>query len=91
MSWFRHAIKCLCFHILHENCNDINYRQINCIHQCFWLQESPSYSYGYGVADTHTGDIKTVWEAKEGDTVKGDLVLIVIYFKMNTYSFNMIL
>ncbi|XP_041976746.1 uncharacterized protein LOC121731405 [Aricia agestis] len=34
-------------------------------------QEHPSYSFGYGVADTHTGDIKTVWEAKEGDSVKG--------------------
>lgn len=58
-----------------KNSNDINYRQIECINLRFWLQESPSYSYGYGVADTHTGDIKTVWEAKEGDTVKGDLVI----------------
>lgn len=36
-----------------------------------WFQENPSYSFSYGVADTKTGDIKTVWEAKDGDTVKG--------------------
>lgn len=40
-------------------------------------QENPSYSFGYGVADTHTGDIKTVWEAKEGDTVKGNFLRIL--------------
>ncbi|KAL0840204.1 hypothetical protein ABMA28_015493 [Loxostege sticticalis] len=34
-------------------------------------KENPSYSFSYGVADTKTGDIKTVWEAKDGDTVKG--------------------
>ncbi|KOB52005.1 putative cuticle protein, partial [Operophtera brumata] len=31
----------------------------------------PSYSFSYGVSDASTGDIKTVWETKEGDTVKG--------------------
>ncbi|NP_001166645.1 cuticular protein RR-2 motif 125 precursor [Bombyx mori] len=30
-----------------------------------------SYSFSYGVADARTGDVKAVWEAKEGDTVKG--------------------
>ncbi|OWR50215.1 cuticular protein RR-2 motif 125 precursor [Danaus plexippus plexippus] len=34
-------------------------------------KENPNYSYGYDVADTLTGDIKTVWEAKDGDSVKG--------------------
>ncbi|XP_028168290.1 uncharacterized protein LOC114358512 [Ostrinia furnacalis] len=35
------------------------------------VKENPSYSFSYGVSDTKTGDIKSVWEAKEGDTVKG--------------------
>lgn len=36
------------------------------------LQGKPSYSFSYGVSDASTGDIKTVWETKEGDTVKGE-------------------
>ncbi|XP_023954697.1 uncharacterized protein LOC112058220 [Bicyclus anynana] len=39
-------------------------------------EENPNYSFGYGVSDTHTGDIKTVWEAKKGDTVKGHYSVI---------------
>ncbi|XP_034824525.1 uncharacterized protein [Maniola hyperantus] len=39
-------------------------------------EENPNYSYGYGVSDSHTGDIKTVWEAKKGDTVKGHYSVI---------------
>ncbi|XP_075970780.1 uncharacterized protein LOC142973109 [Anticarsia gemmatalis] len=30
-----------------------------------------SYSYSYGVQDGRTGDVKTVWESRNGDTVKG--------------------
>ncbi|CAH2230479.1 jg18582 [Pararge aegeria aegeria] len=40
------------------------------------IEENPNYSYGYGVSDSHTGDIKTVWEAKKGDTVKGHYSVI---------------
>lgn len=36
------------------------------------FKETPVYSFGYGVADTQTGDVKTVWETKEGDTVNGE-------------------
>ncbi|KAL4710574.1 hypothetical protein ACJJTC_008976 [Scirpophaga incertulas] len=35
------------------------------------MTEKPSYSFSYGVSDSRTGDVKTVWEAKDGDTVKG--------------------
>ncbi|KAJ0179783.1 hypothetical protein K1T71_004374 [Dendrolimus kikuchii] len=35
-----------------------------------------SYSFSYGVSDLDTGDVKTVWEAKEGDTVKGHYSLL---------------
>lgn len=41
----------------------------------FFQQTSPSYSYGYGVQDAKTGDLKTAWEEKEGDTVKGEILL----------------
>ncbi|CAK1604412.1 unnamed protein product [Parnassius mnemosyne] len=37
---------------------------------------SSNYSFGYGVSDTKTGDVKTVWESKEGDTVKGHYSLL---------------
>lgn len=37
----------------------------------YHFQETPTYSFGYDVSDTQTGDVKTLWETKEGDTVKG--------------------
>ncbi|XP_068630712.1 uncharacterized protein [Battus philenor] len=37
---------------------------------------SEIYSFGYGVSDAQTGDIKTVWESKEGDNVKGHYSLM---------------
>ncbi|PZC79468.1 hypothetical protein B5X24_HaOG216351 [Helicoverpa armigera] len=30
-----------------------------------------AYSFSYGVADGKTGDVKSVWESRNGDTVKG--------------------
>ncbi|CAB3243187.1 unnamed protein product [Arctia plantaginis] len=52
---------------------------INCQERKFIdekVEETPdngksSYSFSYGVSDGRTGDIKTVWESRDGDTVKG--------------------
>ncbi|XP_046393615.1 heterogeneous nuclear ribonucleoprotein A3 homolog 1-like [Ischnura elegans] len=35
----------------------------------------PKYHYDYGVADGHTGDVKSQWEARDGDVVKGSYSL----------------
>ncbi|XP_026471448.1 prisilkin-39-like [Ctenocephalides felis] len=36
----------------------------------------PKYSYNYGVADHHTGDIKSQHEVRDGDVVKGQYSLV---------------
>lgn len=34
-------------------------------------QDHPKYSFNYGVADHHTGDVKSQHETRDGDVVKG--------------------
>ncbi|XP_060800978.1 cuticle protein 7-like [Amyelois transitella] len=36
----------------------------------------PRYTFNYGVADGHTGDQKSQWEARDGDVVKGQYSLV---------------
>ncbi|XP_050342889.1 uncharacterized protein LOC126768679 [Nymphalis io] len=52
------------------------------------VEENPNYSFGYGVSDTHTGDVKTVWEAKQGDTVKGHYSVIEPDGSMRTVEYS---
>ncbi|XP_055840609.1 uncharacterized protein LOC129908258 [Episyrphus balteatus] len=33
--------------------------------------DHPGYAFSYGVKDLHTGDVKSQWESREGDTIKG--------------------
>lgn len=35
------------------------------------MKEHPEYAFSYGVKDLHTGDVKSQWESREGDGVKG--------------------
>ncbi|CAG9784934.1 unnamed protein product [Diatraea saccharalis] len=56
--------------LLTLNCQEEVHRE-NKLEQTIATGENQSYSYSYGVADSRTGDVKTVWETKEGDTVKG--------------------
>jgi hypothetical protein len=35
------------------------------------LQAYPRYHFNYGVKDQHTGDLKSQWEHRDGDKVKG--------------------
>lgn len=35
------------------------------------LKAAPHYSFEYSVADSHTGDIKSQHESREGDVVRG--------------------
>jgi hypothetical protein len=34
-------------------------------------QAYPKYAYNYGVNDPHTGDVKSAYEERDGDVVKG--------------------
>lgn len=43
------------------------------INQCYLFQDHPKYSFNYGVADHHTGDVKSQHETRDGDVVKGEL------------------
>ncbi|XP_055909275.1 cuticle protein 7 [Eupeodes corollae] len=36
----------------------------------------PKYSYNYGVSDSHTGDVKSQHEVRDGDVVKGQYSLV---------------
>lgn len=42
----------------------------------FRLQSYPKYQYNYGVADSHTGDVKSQHEVRDGDVVKGQYSLV---------------
>ncbi|XP_004527060.1 uncharacterized protein LOC101459345 isoform X2 [Ceratitis capitata] len=33
--------------------------------------QHPEYAFSYGVKDLHTGDVKSQWESREGDSIKG--------------------
>ncbi|XP_072940694.1 uncharacterized protein [Epargyreus clarus] len=54
------VLNCQEEHIVEDEFEQLSYKNGN-----------PSYSFGYGVSDARTGDVKSVWEEKEGDTVKG--------------------
>lgn len=41
-----------------------------------FLQAPPNYHYDYAVHDLHTHDIKSQWETRDGDKVKGEYTLI---------------
>ncbi|XP_053602735.1 cuticle protein 7-like [Plodia interpunctella] len=40
------------------------------------IYSHPRYTFNYGVADGHTGDQKSQWEARDGDVVKGQYSLV---------------
>lgn len=40
------------------------------------FQAPAKYEYDYAVKDSHTGDAKSQWETREGDTVKGAYSLV---------------
>ncbi|CAB0000011.1 unnamed protein product [Nesidiocoris tenuis] len=41
-----------------------------------YIDSHPSYKFSYGVADPHTGDIKSQTEIRSGDVVKGSYSLV---------------
>lgn len=41
-----------------------------------FLQAYPKYSFNYGVIDGYTGDSKSAWEERDGDTVKGEYSVV---------------
>lgn len=41
----------------------------------FLLQSHPKYEFAYEVKDTHTHDIKSQHESRDGDVVKGEYSL----------------
>ncbi|CAG4941724.1 unnamed protein product [Parnassius apollo] len=40
------------------------------------VKGSSGYSFGYGISDAQTGDVKTVWKSKKGETVQGHYSLL---------------
>ncbi|XP_033609561.1 cuticle protein 19 isoform X2 [Cryptotermes secundus] len=48
----------------------------------------PKYSFSYGVNDAHTGDIKSQWEERDGDVVKGEYSLVEPDGTVRTVSYT---
>ncbi|XP_072154524.1 uncharacterized protein [Bemisia tabaci] len=44
--------------------------------QAAYYQTHSNYHFDYGVKDYHTGDVKSQWESRDGDHVKGQYSLI---------------
>lgn len=69
----------------------INFGELNS-----YLQAHPKYHYDYAVHDLHTQDIKSQWETRDGDKVKGEYTVtepdgtkrIVSYTADNHNGFN---
>ncbi|XP_023954658.1 cuticle protein 8-like [Bicyclus anynana] len=48
----------------------------------------PRYQFNYGVADGHTGDQKSQWEARDGDVVKGQYSLVEADGTVRTVNYS---
>ncbi|XP_013186856.2 uncharacterized protein LOC106132083 [Amyelois transitella] len=68
------------------NCQEQNVLEQHTTHDTDSV--NPSYSFSYGVSDSRTGDIKTVWEAKDGDTVKGHYSVLEPDGSMRTVEYS---
>jgi hypothetical protein len=48
----------------------------------------PKYSFNYGVIDGYTGDSKSAWEERDGDTVKGEYSVVEADGSIRTVSYT---
>ncbi|XP_029166809.1 larval cuticle protein A1A-like [Nylanderia fulva] len=48
----------------------------------------PKYSFNYGVVDGYTGDSKSAWEERDGDTVKGEYSVVEADGTIRTVSYT---
>ncbi|XP_011311212.1 cuticle protein 21-like [Fopius arisanus] len=51
-------------------------------------QEYPRYSFNYGVLDGYTGDTKSAWEERDGDTVKGEYSVVEADGSIRTVTYT---
>ncbi|KAG7189080.1 hypothetical protein KM043_008659 [Ampulex compressa] len=48
----------------------------------------PKYSFNYGVIDGYTGDSKSAWEERDGDTVKGEYSVVEADGSIRTVTYT---
>ncbi|XP_016909907.1 cuticle protein 19-like isoform X2 [Apis cerana] len=48
----------------------------------------PRYSFNYGVLDGYTGDSKSAWEERDGDTVKGEYSVVEADGSIRTVTYT---
>ncbi|XP_011869525.1 PREDICTED: cuticle protein 8-like [Vollenhovia emeryi] len=48
----------------------------------------PKYSFNYGVIDGYTGDSKSAWEERDGDTVRGEYSVVEADGTIRTVSYT---
>lgn len=53
-----------------------------------FYQAYPKYSFNYGVIDGYTGDSKSAWEERDGDTVKGEYSVVEADGTIRTVSYT---
>lgn len=58
------------------------FHSINLLLFNFQFQDHPNYAFNYGVADHHTGDVKSQHETRDGDVVKGKFTNQNIFLKL---------
>lgn len=51
-------------------------------------QAYPRYSFNYGVLDGYTGDSKSAWEERDGDTVKGEYSVVEADGSIRTVTYT---
>ncbi|CAB0017496.1 unnamed protein product [Nesidiocoris tenuis] len=59
-----------------------------CVNVCIPHASHPSYAFKYGVKDLHTGDIKSQWEEREGDKVKGEYSMVEADGTLRTVTYT---
>lgn len=55
----------------------------------FITQAHPSYSFSYGVKDSHSGDVKSQWETRDNGIIKGHYsgFILLLFMKLEN-DFN---
>ncbi|KAL9903464.1 cuticular protein 76Bc isoform 2-T2 [Glossina fuscipes fuscipes] len=52
------------------------------------FEHHPQYAFSYGVKDLNTGDVKSQWESREGDTIKGHYSVLEPDGSIRTVSYT---
>lgn len=61
---------------------------LKCVKIIIFPEAYPRYSFNYGVLDGYTGDSKSAWEERDGDTVKGEYSVVEADGSIRTVTYT---